>query len=39
MPTKSFRAMMVTDTVDTIPLSTNNGSVGYKIKKLQKNYK
>ena len=35
MPTKSFRAMMVTDTVDTIPLSTNNGSVGYKIKKLQ----
>ena len=27
--------MMVTDTVDTIPLSTNNGSTGYKIKKLQ----
>ena len=37
--TKSFRGMMTTDSggdsTDTIPLSTNNGSIGYQIKKLQ----
>ena len=32
---KSFRGHMQPDTVDTINLHTNNGSIGYKIKKLQ----
>ena len=35
MKIKSFRGHMKPDTVDTINLHTNNGSVGYKIKKLQ----
>ena len=36
MPTKSFRGMMKTDQVDTIPLATRDGSTGYKITKMQK---
>jgi hypothetical protein len=35
MVTKSFRAKMVNDTIDTISLHTNDGSQGYKIKKFQ----
>ena len=39
MKIKSFRGMITTDAggdgTDTIPLKTNNGSVGYQIKKLQ----
>jgi hypothetical protein len=35
MTKKSFRGMMTTDTIDTIPLSTNNGSTGYRITKFQ----
>ena len=35
MPIKSFRGKIAHDTVETIALSTNNGSTGYKIKKLQ----
>lgn len=35
MPIKSFRGKMVNDSMDTISLHTNNGSVGYKIKKFQ----
>ena len=35
MPIKSFRGNIAHDTVETIALSTNNGSTGYKIKKLQ----
>ena len=35
MPIKSFRGKIATDTVDTISLSTNNGSTGYKIKSIQ----
>jgi hypothetical protein len=35
MPMKSFRGMMITDDIDTIPLSTRNGSTGYRIKKFQ----
>jgi hypothetical protein len=35
MPMKSFRGMMKTDDIDTIPLSTRNGSTGYRIKKFQ----
>ncbi len=35
MTKKSFRGMMKTDTIDTIPLSTNNGSTGYRITKFQ----
>lgn len=35
MPIKSFRGMMVSDTVDIISLHTNTGSTGYKIKKFQ----
>jgi len=34
MPIKSFRAQIADLTVDTISLSTNNGSTGYKIKKF-----
>tara|TARA_R100001086_G_scaffold247246_1_gene181012 strand:- start:651 stop:1088 length:438 start_codon:yes stop_codon:yes gene_type:complete len=32
---KSFRAKIADNTIDTISLHTNNGSTGYKIKKLQ----
>jgi hypothetical protein len=32
---KSFRGMMKTDNIDTIPLSTNDGSTGYRMKKFQ----
>ena len=32
MPTKSFKSKIADLTVDTIPLSTNNGSTGYRIK-------
>tara|TARA_Y100001963_G_scaffold37143_1_gene51956 strand:- start:83 stop:532 length:450 start_codon:yes stop_codon:yes gene_type:complete len=35
MPIKSFRGKMTNDTMDTINLHTNNGSVGYRIKKFQ----
>ena len=43
MPTKSFRGKIAGDLgstgkmngIDTIPLRTNNGSVGYRIKKFQ----
>ena len=35
MPIKSFRGMMKSDTVDTINLHTNTGSIGYRIKKFQ----
>ena len=35
MPIKSFRGLMATDSVDTISLHTNNGTTGYKIKKIQ----
>jgi len=32
MPIKSFRGQMIDGTVDRIPLSTNKGSIGYRIK-------
>ena len=32
---KSFRGKMVNDSMDTISLHTNDGSIGYKIKKFQ----
>jgi hypothetical protein len=39
MPSKSFRGLMTTDaggdSTDMIPLSTNNGAIGYQITKLQ----
>ena len=35
MPTKSFRGLLADGAIDTIPLSTNNGTTGYKITKLQ----
>jgi hypothetical protein len=35
MPIKSFRNMIKDDTVQTIPLSTNDGSTGYRIRKFQ----
>jgi hypothetical protein len=35
MPIKSFRGLIANKSVDTIPLRTNNGSTGYRIKKLQ----
>ena len=35
MTIKSFRGMMQEDQVDTVPLSTNTGSMGYKITKMQ----
>ena len=35
MPIKSFRGMMASDTIDTIPLSTKNGSTGYRITKFK----
>ena len=35
MPIKSFRGKLANDTQETISLHTNNGSVGYKIKKFE----
>ena len=35
MPTKSFRGLLADGAIDTIPLSTNNGSTGYRITKMQ----
>lgn len=35
MPIKSFRGLIKNEAIDKISLSTNNGSVGYKIKKIQ----
>ena len=35
MPIKSFRGKMVDGGMDTISLHTNDGSVGYRIKKVQ----
>ena len=35
MPIKSFRGKMADSTIDTVHLHTNDGSVGYKIKKFQ----
>ena len=34
MPIKSFRGLMTDGAQDTISLHTNDGSTGYKIKKL-----
>jgi len=34
MPIKSFRAQITDGSIDTIALSTRNGSIGYKIKKF-----
>ena len=34
MPIKSFRASMLHNTVDEVPLHTNTGSTGYKINKF-----
>ena len=35
MPIKTFRGKMANDTMDTISLHTNNGAIGYRIKKFQ----
>ena len=35
MPIKSFRGLIADNTQDIIPLSTNNGSTGYRIKKFE----
>ena len=35
MPIKSFRGKMASDSIDTIALSTNDGSTGYRIVKFQ----
>ena len=35
MPIKTFRGKLADDTQDTINLHTNNGLVGYRIKKFQ----
>ena len=35
MPTKSFRGMIANESTQTIQLSTNNGSIGYRIVKFQ----
>ena len=35
MPIKSFRGLLANDGQDTIVLHTNNGSTGYRIKKLE----
>ena len=35
MPIKSFRGLLANDEQDTIVLHTNNGSTGYRIKKLE----
>ena len=34
MPIKSFRGLIADEAIDTINLHTNNGSIGYRIKKL-----
>jgi len=34
MKMKSFRSKIASSAIDTIPLSTNNGSIGYRIKKF-----
>lgn len=34
MPIKSFRGKIADNTIDTIPLSTNNGATGYRIVKM-----
>ena len=38
MPMKSFRGLIADDTIQTVPLSTNNGSIGYRIKKFETIY-
>lgn len=35
MPIKTFRSSILSETVDQVPLHTNNGSIGYRIKKLE----
>lgn len=35
MPIKSFRGKMTSGTIDVVSLHTNNGSIGYRIKKMQ----
>ena len=35
MPIKSFRGQLAHDTIDLISLHTNDGSTGYRIKKLE----
>ena len=35
MPIKSFRGNIASGGIDTVPLSTNDGSVGYRIKALR----
>ena len=35
---KSFRGLIADDTIQTVPLSTNNGSIGYRIKKFETIY-
>ncbi len=35
MPTKSFRGLMLSGDIDTISLHTNDGSIGYRIKKFE----
>ena len=35
MPIKSFRGLIADGSIDTIPLSTNDGSTGYKITKME----
>ena len=35
MPIKSFRGLLTDGAVETISLHTNNGSVGYRIKKME----
>ena len=35
MPVKSFRGLIANEAIDKISLSTNNGSIGYRIVKLQ----
>ena len=38
MPIKSFRGLIADDSIETIPLSTNDGSTGYRIKKFETIY-
>ena len=38
MPIKSFRGLIADDAIETIPLSTNDGSIGYKIVKFETIY-
>ena len=35
MTTKTFRGLIATQTVDIVSLHSNNGSIGYRIKKLE----